>query len=128
MNKYDLVVNLAKCIAIFVMICLLLCGCAEQTASGEKNLVIDVVGVDGYENSYEVTTETEFLGQVLDELGIAEMQDSDFGRYIVAIDGYRADEKTEYWSINLNGDYATAGADELVVNDGDRIILAIDEF
>ncbi len=115
-------------VVVLLLLVTVFAGCAEQTSLDEKSIVIEVNGIDGYENLYEVTTEVEYLGELLDEMQIAQLVESDFGRYIVSVDGYVADEMREYWSISHNGDYATAGADELILGDGDIIILAIDEF
>ncbi len=105
-----------------------LVGCSSQATMGEKDLIIDILGADGYENQYILSTDEEYLGDVLAKTEIAEMEEGSFGRFITTVDGYTADATSEYWSIIINDEYATKGADELAISDGDTICLALATF
>lgn len=115
---------------LLVLTLLFAVGCSDDASAGAKEITIEVVGADGQENQYVLQTEADTLGQLLDEQpDLAVLDDSDYGRFIVSVDGYEADASAnEYWSILKNGEYAQAGADELEVTDGDTITLAIDTF
>ncbi len=88
-------------------------------------VVVDTPSQEKMENTYVlVGSEVEFLKPAMDELGI-EYVASDAG-FVSTIDGVTAvwDEtqnRQEYWSILINGEYGQEGISTQVVKDGDVI-------
>jgi hypothetical protein len=98
-----------------------------QAQQGDKAIALKVVGADGgvlVEENYR--TDATTLGELLDEKSLAAFEDSAYGRYIVGVNGVRADESAQqWWHIGHNGEDAMTGADDLALADGDAIVLTL---
>lgn len=94
---------------------------AGQT-SIEKNIMIEVVNDnEAYMNTYEIKTKSITLGEALDELAIAQYEDNPMSRYIISLDGMKADEiKQEWWGFYINGEFSQMGIDDTNIVDGDK--------
>ena len=76
-----------------------------------------------------IKTEAATLADLLTENGIAEYETGEYGTYIVAVDGVSADEaKHEFWSIYVNGEFGTLGAQLQPVYDGDTFTLSLETY
>ena len=94
---------------------------------GSKAIVVQIVDDQGKTTSYAHKTDAFFLMQALDEIdGLTiEGEDSDYGLFIKSVNGLQAVYELDnaYWSIYINGEYATQGADTQPVSDGDTFTL-----
>lgn len=73
-----------------------------------------------FEEEYTVNTSLPTLGEVLDDLDIAEFEEGSYGRYVIAINGMTADSsKEEWWGFLVNGEFSQTGIDSTYINDGD---------
>lgn len=91
-----------------------------QTAAGGKNITVTVIHSDGAEKVFQYSTDEEYLGPVLlaEELAVGE--DGPYGLSISAVDGETAswEENQSYWALFVGEEYATTGADGIVLTDG----------
>ncbi len=90
---------------------------------GDQNLKeFNLTIVSERDDFNETTThqaENEFLGDFLIEEEIVEFQESQFGRFITGVQGMMSDDAQQYWwSIEVDGEQATVGMDELVLEEG----------
>ena len=96
-----------------------------ETQAGAKTISVTVVHADGSEKQFQYHTDEEYLGAVLlaEELVQGEM--GPYGLTIYVVDGEKADwnENQSYWALYEGEDYATTGADAIVVKDGDSYKL-----
>ena len=94
---------------------------------GSKAITVLVVDNEGATTTYNHKTDAFFLMQALGEIeGLSvEGEDSAYGLYIKSINGLQAVYEVDnaYWSIYVNGEYATNGVDTQPVNDGDTFTL-----
>ena len=62
---------------------------------------------------------------MLQEEGLVEGEQGDYGLYITAVDGEEAvyEEDGAYWALYQNGEYAMQSADLTPINDGDQFSL-----
>lgn len=94
---------------------------------GSKAIVVQVVDDQGKTTTYHHKTDAFFLMQALDEIEglIIEGEDSTYGMFIKSVGGLRAVYELDnaYWSVYVNGEYATKGVDTQPVNDGDTFTL-----
>ncbi len=117
MNKKTLALTLA-----FLAILALLAGIYMTTRPeievGPKSFTLTIVHKDGSEKVLELTSEAEFLGPALTELGIIIPSDSP-GMYNT-VDGETADysEDQSYWSFLIAGEYAMEGMDTTPITEG----------
>ena len=99
----------------------------SQKVAGEKTIVVNVVNEsENYNKEHSCKTNTETLGAVLDELGIIQTQDGEFGRWLEGVDNMKADaNKQEWWRIQVNGEDAQTGMDLTPIKDKDVIELRL---
>ena len=81
---------------------------------------VTVVHKDGSEKVFEYRTDAEYLAEALLEEGLVAGEESQYGLTIITVDGEAAvwEKDSAYWSILVNGEYATTGASEIPVYDG----------
>ena len=113
-----LIVALAVMVGIYV-------GTRPETVDGTKEITVLVVHKDGTEKEFEYHTDAEYLGTVLLDEGLAEGESGQYGLMIYTVDGETADWSVDqsYWAIFIGEDYATTGADGIVLTDGGEYSL-----
>ncbi|MDF2700626.1 MAG: hypothetical protein K0Q49_2185 [Haloplasmataceae bacterium] len=104
----------------------------NRVEKGEKQITVEVVvdTEDGkYTKTYQFWTEAIFLGQALDDEVDIEALTSQYGRYIVSVDGYKEDSANGlYWSIYINGEMGLLGMDQQPLIHKDVIKLELKPF
>lgn len=92
---------------------------------GDKTVTVKVVHADQSEKEFTYETDDEYLGELLTEEGLVEGEVSEYGMYITKVDGEQAVFETDnaYWALYENGEYASTGADQTVLDDGDEFSL-----
>ncbi len=118
-NKKTLIVVLALVLVVGAMAGLFL-ATRKDTVAGGKSITITVVHGDGSSKDFQVNTAEEFLGAVLlnEEIVVGEM--GPYGLVISTVDGEEAswEANQSYWALYEGEDYATTGADGIVLTDG----------
>ena len=91
-----------------------------ETVAGGKAITVTVVHKDGTEKVFTYQTDEEFLGPVLEAEGLITGTMGQYGMMIDSVDGETADWNVDhgYWAIFIGEEYATTGADGIVVTDG----------
>ena len=115
---------------IVVLLAAIICGSYQiyiktnRTTDEKKIAIIIIDEQNAYLKTYEHITNVETLAEALDEMGIAEYQESAFGKYIISLDNILADGlKQEWWGFTINGEFAQTGINETNLNDGDEYIF-----
>ena len=92
---------------------------------GDKTVTVKVVHADPSETEFTYETDDEYLGELLTEEGLVEGETSEYGMYITKVDGEQAVFETDnaYWALYENGEYASTGADQTVLDNGDEFSL-----
>ena len=87
---------------------------------GMKEITVTVVHGDGTAKEFTHATEQEYLGRAIVEMELVEDQQGPYGLFFDTVDGETAVWETDqaYWSILIGEEYATVGADEIVLEDG----------
>ncbi len=81
---------------------------------------------DGTENAFVIQTDAETLRAALDQENLIDGTESEYGIYILTVDGETADEDAQqWWSITQDGEMTMYGADDLMIADGDRYELTL---
>jgi hypothetical protein len=55
-------------------------------------------------------------------------KDFSFGKYLAGVNGVDADEKSEFWEFNVNGNEAQVGVSDYVVQPGDSLAFILTSF
>lgn len=93
---------------------------------GGKTITVEVVHGDGTEKDFEILTYAETLRGALDQAALIDGTESDYGIYILTVDGETADESLQqWWSITQDGEMTAYGADDQVIADGEHYELTL---
>ncbi len=92
----------------------------QQTQAGGKNITVTVVHGDGSSKDFTYSTDAEFLGDVIQAEGLVQGVQGPYGLEMFTVDGETAswEENQSYWSLYIGEEYATTGADGVVLTDG----------
>ena len=95
-------------------------GTREKAVAGGKEITVTVVHADGSEKVFAYETAAEYLGKVILSEGLVEGVEGPYGLEIHAVDGEGAswEENQSYWALFIGEEYATTGADGVVLTDG----------
>ena len=118
-KKSMLLAALALAVAVCLMGMLWLGG-QENAVTGGKNITVTVVHADGTQKDFAYATDAEYLGEVLLSEGLAEGEPGLYGLTIHTVDGETAswEANQSYWALYIGQEYATTGADGIVLTDG----------
>lgn len=132
------------CMTLFVAMALFTTGCndkAEKGASpktdgaatevsadgnvlgeGSKEFFLAVTDKDGAESQFEIHTDKETVGEALQELGIIDGEESEYGLYVKTVNGLTLDydKDGKYWAFYVNGEYASTGVDATAITEGEN--------
>lgn len=98
-----------------------------KAMEGHKQITIKVINdVQKHNKEYKHNTDAVSLTDALKEMKISEIENGQYGSFIVSVDDYKANEsKQEWWKIVVNGKDAETGIDSIMINDGDKIELVL---
>ena len=100
-------------------------GTRPELAEGSKTITVTVIHGDGSEAEFVYETKEEYLASVLLEEELVQGEAGAFGLMISAVDGETAvwEENKSYWALYVGEEYATTGADGIVLTDGGQYSL-----
>ena len=87
---------------------------------GETEFVFKVVTKSGEEKTFTVRTDKTIVGEALQEVGLIEGDEGQFGLYVKVVDGERVEYETDgkYWAFYVDGAYAPKGVDSTEIEAG----------
>jgi hypothetical protein len=128
-----------KLIAIVIALAVLVAALAvvyfvtrPQATEGMKSFTVEIVHKDGTSKKLELKSDAEFLGEVLDEKGLIEYEEGQYGKFILKADGEKAvfEEDGAYWGFFIGEEYAMLGVDQTPIEEGKayRLVYTIDDY
>ena len=80
---------------------------------GDTEFIFKVVTRSGEEKTFTVRTDKTIVGEALQEVGLIEGDEGQFGLYVKVVDGERVEYETDgkYWAFYVDGAYAPKGVD-----------------
>lgn len=99
-----------------------------KAMEGDKTITISIDHKVGEDKTLTIKTDADYLRGALEQEGLVEGTDSEFGLWVTAIDGEKADEaKQEWWGYTKFGEYVETGVDQTPVEDGDSFEFTLNE-
>ncbi|WP_099204337.1 DUF4430 domain-containing protein [Scatolibacter rhodanostii] len=93
----------------------------KANEAAKINLDFRVVGKDGKEETFAITSEKTNLKEILDEQNLIEGSDSSYGFFVTTVNGETADDANqEWWCLTKNGELWNYGVSDTEVADGDK--------
>ena len=81
---------------------------------------------DESSKSYDISTDEEFLRNALEQENLIEGTESDYGLFVLTVDGYTVDDaKQEWWGFSKDGESLMTGVDDTPINDGDHFEITL---
>lgn len=95
----------------------------EKAVEGSKNITISVVDSQQEVTEYELSTDSEYLRQAMEEAEGLEFSgtESEYGMMVEIVNGESAVFATDgaFWNFYVNGQYCNYGIDTQPIADGD---------
>lgn len=126
MNKNKkLIIAAVAVVAVIALFVGIFLATRPDTTQGSKTITVEVVHADESSKTFTYHTDEEYLGDVILAEGLVEGSMGDYGLYITAVDGESAVYEVDgaYWCLYVGEEYATLGADQTPINDGDSFSL-----
>lgn len=128
MMKKGIVAAVIALIVVCIAAGLLYVKFKPGTTEGAKEVKITVVHGDGEEKEFTYHTDREYLGEVLQDNELIAGEESDYGLYILTVDGETADEaKQQWWCITKAGEMVNTSADSTPIQDKEQYELTLKE-
>ncbi len=125
-KKKGILIGCAALVVVVAAFLVIYFTCLQPTVAGEKNVTVDVVLADGTTNTYQYKTTEEYLGRMLVAEGLVEENQSEYGLYIMTVNGVTANgDNQEWWCITKGGEEVMTGADQTPLADGDKYELTL---
>ena len=94
---------------------------SPEAVAGSKTITVDVTHKDGTTNTFEITTDAEFLRGAMEQEGILEGVEAQYGLYVLTVDGETVDEANqEWWCYTKSGEQVNYGVETCPIADGDH--------
>lgn len=94
---------------------------APAAQVGAKHVEIAVIHADGSSKDFSLDTDAETLRAALDELGIIEGDEGEYGLYVTAVDGESADaDAQQWWCFTKGGEMLMTSVDNTMIQDGEH--------
>jgi hypothetical protein len=96
-----------------------------ELGDGSKTLVVEVKA-DDRQITFTIHTDKTTVGAAMQEHGLLEGEDSEYGLFIKKVNGIVADYDVDqtYWGFYVNGEYAMTGVDSTNIEEGVTYCLA----
>jgi hypothetical protein len=92
-----------------------------QAEVGGKSIVLEVVHGDESTKEFKIQTESENLRGALEQEGLIDGTESEYGLYVLTVDGETADEAAqEWWCFTKDGEMLMTGVDDTMIADGEQ--------
>lgn len=95
-----------------------------ELGKGEKTLTVEVE-VEDKTVIFTVHTDKETVGEALQENGLIDGEEGEYGLYVKTVNGIVADYDVDqsYWAFLINGEYASTGVDGASITEGETYRL-----
>jgi len=130
--RFKRVLSLILCMVLIAAMALFT-GCSgkdEPVADvSTKSFTFIVVDADGNEETFEVTTDADTVGEALLDEGLIAGEESQYGLYVKTVNGLTVDYDRDgaYWSFYVDGEYAMSGADTTEIEDGQTYSFKVEK-
>lgn len=94
---------------------------SKTPEAGAKTITVEINHLDGSKQEKKISTDAEYLRGALEEAKLAEGRESDYGLYVLTMDGETADEaQQQWWGFTKDGAYVETSVDQTPIADGEH--------
>lgn len=131
-KRFKRAVSLILCIVLIAAMALFT-GCSDKkensVGEGEKSFTFIVTDGDGNEETFEVKSDAQTVGEALISEGLLEGEEGPYGLYVKTVNGISADYEKDgtYWAFYIDGEYAMTGVDMTDIEDGETYAFKVEK-
>ena len=120
MKNKKLIIAVIAIVAVIAIFAGVYFATRPEAQAGDKNITVTVVHADGSTKDFPHSTDQEYLGRAIVEMGLVEDNQDQYGLFILEVDGEVAswEENQAYWSVYVGDEPAVTGADQIPIEDG----------
>ena len=124
MKKTQGVIAAAAFLALALVLFAVWQSVRPEASEGEKAVTVEVVHSDGSTAAFSYQTDLDSLGELLEQEGLISGSEGAYGLFVDTVDGETADFSRDggWWRLTCNGEDASTGADEVMMQDGDAYV------
>ena len=95
---------------------------------GQKAIEVEVVHLNGDVKEFDIVTDAEFLRGALEQEDLIAGSESEYGLYVLTVDGETVDEsKQQWWCFTKSGETINTGIDTTPIMDGEHYEITLTE-
>lgn len=102
---------------------------AIEIGTGDNYFDFSVTDAEGTVYNFHIHTDKTIVGEALEELGLIEGSEGQFGLYVNKVNGIYAEYEVTgtYWAFYVNEAYASAGIDMTEIVEGNSYAMKIEQ-
>ena len=125
MSKKSLILALVALVAVIGVFVGVWAATRPETQQGDKTITVTVVNNESSKD-FEINTDAEMLRGALDQIDLVQGEESEYGLFILTVDGYTADSAAqEWWCVTKGGEDVYTGVESTPIADGDAFELTL---
>jgi hypothetical protein len=125
-SKKTIIIIAAILVLLIVAFVIIYTQVIAKPVEGAKALTIEIIGADETATTKQINTDEEFLRGALEQEGLIEGLESEYGLFVLTVDGYTADDANEeWWSFTKDGEMLMTGVDDTPIMDGDKFEITL---
>lgn len=120
MKKNKKIIVMGSLLAALLLIFTFIHTYTRPTGDNEKKTIyVTVLYPEAAGDRFTITTEEEFLRGALEQIGLIEGTESEYGLFVQTVNGVTADEaRHEWWCFTEQGEELYTGVDASPITDG----------
>ena len=88
-----------------------------------------MIDAGGASESFTIETDAEYLRQALEQEGLIEGDESEYGLFVTVVNGIAADDsQSQWWAFSKDGVMLETGVDSTPVADGDQFEATLSTY
>lgn len=125
-NKKTIIIVVAVLAVLIAAFAIIYTQVIAKPVQGAKTLTIEIVMEDEVTATTQVNTDEEFLRGALEQEGLIEGLESEYGLFVLTVDGVTADDTNqEWWCFTKDGEDLMTGVDDTTIEDGDKFEITL---
>ncbi len=103
-------------------------GAPVELGKGQKKFDLAVTHKDGSVCNFIISTDKSIVGEALEEIGLIEGTEGEFGLYIEKVNGITAKYEIDgtYWAFYIGNELSMVGIDQTEITDGAKYGLKVE--
>lgn len=107
--------------AIIAWVCL-----KPEASQGAKTIIVEVCHGDGTRKDLTINTDEEFLRGALEQEGLVQGDESQYGLFVKTVDGETVDDSLQqWWCFTKGGETVMTSVDDTPIADGETYEITL---